>query len=310
VIDKQLLSELMRNCRQSYQALAKKIGLTVSAIKKRYNKLVDAGVLCEFAVALEIRRFGIVPLCVFLTTDGAEDKEEFIQQLGATNLIGEVALLVDGRYINFGMAAHPEDVLRLDRLLRGMEHITHVEIDQITFPWQPTYPKLPKAQAESLTFTKFQKQVLRCLVEDPRMRIRDIARRTNFSPKRVRRVLRELEAGGKVLFSCRAILTAGEDFDCHIKITFDQKKTNPSEIIDWFRQKYPHEYWWSFMLMDKGVIFNKMVVGDLGMLEELSALVKQAPFTESVDTLIYYSKRLFPLLNEIRLKEMLDEPDV
>lgn len=309
-LDKQLLMELTANCRLSYQTLARKLGLTVNAIKKRFNKLVESGVIVEFKVVLDYVLYGMVPLSIMLSTDGAEDKEAFIQRLGDTGLIPEVAMLVDGRYINLGMAESPEDVLRLDRFLRGMEHTTQVEIDQITFPWQPFDPTYLVPEGVSLTFTKLQKQVLRCLVEDPRMRIREIAQRTKLTSKRVRKVLKEFETSKNVVFNTRIIPSAGEDFDCHIKITFDQNTTNPSEIIDWFRQRYPHEYWWSFMLLDKGVIFNKMVVGDLGMLEELSVLVKQAPFAKSVDTLIYYSKRLFPLLNEIRLKEMLDEADV
>ena len=59
LVDKQLLIELGGNCRLSYQTLARYLGLTVNAVKKRINKLVDTGVIDHFAIMINSGlRFG------------------------------------------------------------------------------------------------------------------------------------------------------------------------------------------------------------------------------------------------------------
>jgi DNA-binding Lrp family transcriptional regulator len=306
--DKRLIMELDANCRQSYQVLGRKLGLTVNAIKSRVMKLLESGVIAQFTVCLRGIRYGVIPLFVLLETDGAEDKEAFIQQLGETQLLPEVTTLVDGRYICLAHVSRPEEVLKLDRVLRGIDCINEVVIRQFTFvlPSKPQIPIRPPVQGGKLTFTNFQKQVLRCLVDNARMSITEITQRTKLTPKRVRAVLKELEAGGNVLFTTRDVLGAGEDFDCHIKIDFDYDKGTPIEVVDWFNERYPLEYWWSFMYVEEPVLYNKLVVSDLRTIEQISDTVKQLPLVKSVQTLIYHTKRLFPLSTERRLHQMLD----
>ena len=48
LLDKQIILALNVNCRTSYQALAHELGLSVNAVKKRINKLIETGVILEF----------------------------------------------------------------------------------------------------------------------------------------------------------------------------------------------------------------------------------------------------------------------
>lgn len=308
--DKRLILELDANCRQSYQVLGRKLGLSVNAIKKRVASLLASGIIARFTVALRGYRYGLVLLFVLLETDRAEDIEAFIQQLGDTRFLPEIAMLVNGRYCCLGQVSQPEEVLKLERALRGIACIKEVEIRQFctVTPSAPQIPLSPPIQGGMLTFTNSQKQVLRCLADDARMSITVIARRTKLTPKRVRAVLKELEAGGNVFFTTRSVLGAGEDFDCHIKTIFDLSKGEPIEIVDWFREQYPLEHWWSFMYVDEPVLYNKLVVSDLHTIEEISKRVKQLPLVQSVEALVYHSKRIFPLLGETRLRQILELP--
>ena len=311
-IDKQLIGLLGLNGRLSYQALARRVGLTIKGVKRRVNKLFEVGILGRSFVALTQSRYGIITLSFLLSTDGTEDKEAFIQQLGDTQLIHTIAVLVDGRYMGGARVSRPEEVLKLESMLRGNACVTQVELRQSksVYPSKHEFPVVQRMiQDGPLTFTKLQKQVLRCLVEDVRIPAIEIARRTKLTPKRVRKVINELETGGNVFFSHVTTPGAGEDFDCYIKTAFDPSKGKPVELVDWFREHYPIEHWWTLIHVDEPVLRHKLLVNNLQVVEEITDSLKHNPMVEEVETLIYHTVRTFPWLNEILLKQMLDESD-
>lgn len=314
LVDKRLLIELSANCRLSYQALADRVEVSAKAVKKRVTRLIESGILERFQVALAEERFGFARLFYWLSTNGKEDKDAFIQYLGATQPISSVARLVDGRYLGAALASRAEEVLKLDRVFRKSEYITTIELRHITVlrPSRLASSQLsskPLISGGSLTFTKFQKQVLGCLVENPRMSITDIAQQTKLTPRRVRRILNELEEGGNIEFSIVWCLGAGENFDCAIRTKYNPNKGTPVELVDWFQERYPLEYWWSFFYVDEPIAFHKIVVDDLRVVEVLIDLVKDHQMVESADTLIYHTLHNFPQVNEIQLLRLLEMAD-
>lgn len=310
--DKSLIYHLGNNCRLSYQMLARKTGLTVNGVKKRVNKLIETGIIDRFTVHLTGR--GIVPrirlLLALVSTDGKEDKQVFIQELGDTQLFHEVITLVDGRYICHAQVARPDDVLILERSFREKDCIKQAEIRQYHHVHEtvPDYSPASKMPHESISFTELQIQVLRCLVENARMSISEIATHTKFTTKRVRKVITELETSKTLRFSIRNVFGAGEDFDCFIKLQFDEHKVEPIEIMDWFRKRYPLNHWWGFRYVDEPIYYDRLLVNDMHIIEEISDLVKQLPFVESVETLVFFKHKNFPLLAERLLHQMLELP--
>ena len=314
LVDKLLLLRLSEQCRLSYQALAQHVGLTVSGVKNRVNKLVESGIINRFLVNLNVPRYGYVNLFYAVSTDGGEDKERFIQGLAATRSIFNIGRLVDGSYAGGALVSTAEEVLKLDRELRRMENVTQVELRQIAFV-NPSHPKTTiltdkrAIQSRALTFSKFQKQVLRCLIDDVRMPITKIAQQAKLTPRRVRRILNELETGGNVEFTISLCPGAGEDFDCGIRTQFDPSKGKAVGLVDWFQEKYPLEHWWSFIFEDEPVCIHKIVVSDLRIVEGISDEARTLPLVDSVHTFIYHTTRNFPTLSEVRLKQMLEIPD-
>ena len=51
-LDKQIFSLLLLNCRTSYRDIGKKVGLTVSAVKKRVDNLENSGFIDRYLIAL------------------------------------------------------------------------------------------------------------------------------------------------------------------------------------------------------------------------------------------------------------------
>jgi hypothetical protein len=212
------------------------------------------------------------------------------------------------------LASRAEAVLKIDRAFRKSEYVTKIELRHITVlaPSEPTLPQLfnrPSISDGSLVFTKNQKQVLHCLVENARMSLTKIAQRTKLTPRRVRKILNELVTGGNIDFSSVWCLGAGENFDCAIRTKFNPSKGTPVELVDWFQERYPLEYWWSFTYVDEPIAFHKIVVDDLRVVEELADLVRDHQMVESVDQLIYHTLQNFPRPNEIQLLKKLEITD-
>jgi len=82
-IDKKILLALDSNCRLSYQALADQVCISANAVRKRFDRLIETGVIEEFVVLLRPDMVGSEYLVALVQTDGTENEEEFIEYLGA-----------------------------------------------------------------------------------------------------------------------------------------------------------------------------------------------------------------------------------
>ncbi|MFX1475416.1 MAG: Lrp/AsnC family transcriptional regulator [Promethearchaeota archaeon] len=47
-LDKVILMELRQNCRVSYRAIARKLGVTFKTVRKRVDNLIETGVIRRF----------------------------------------------------------------------------------------------------------------------------------------------------------------------------------------------------------------------------------------------------------------------
>jgi DNA-binding Lrp family transcriptional regulator len=57
-VDKTILLEFHRNCRTSYESLARKTGLSSNAVKNRVTALLEDGTISMFTISLEAAMIG------------------------------------------------------------------------------------------------------------------------------------------------------------------------------------------------------------------------------------------------------------
>ena len=95
-IDKSILLALDTNCRLSYQSLAETLGITATAIRKRFDRLIETGVIEEFNVLLKPAMLGSEDLVGLVYTDGSEKEDEFIELMGANPNVVQVGPIVTG----------------------------------------------------------------------------------------------------------------------------------------------------------------------------------------------------------------------
>jgi DNA-binding Lrp family transcriptional regulator len=312
MLDKQLLIELgFGYCRLSYAMLARHFGLTVNAIKKRVNKLIERGVLSPFVVRLNRGLVGeglIDKVFVTISTDGSEEEEAFIKQIDAFPTVYSVWKTTRKSYGVYSPVAGFSGLSELGQFLQGLDSVTNVEIDSVV----PLDSPGRKAELSTqrwcyeFNFSKSDLLVLRCLKEDSRMPVSEIARRTRLSPKRVRKTLETFEKTRCVLLIGLVDESKGELVSALIKTRLVPTAISNQEFVYWLYNQYPFECWEAYTVADKpSMVLQYVNAHNIHKIDEMALTIKSASFTTDVDALVIYGDRRFRVQKADPLEEML-----
>jgi len=290
-LDKALLWELFGNARASYQDLARKYELSFNAIKNRVKKLEKVGAIHEYTVELSLAMLGLESIIVTIETDGSENIKSLINQIGKQKPIRMVTRIRNREYAAFAFVAGATDFFELKMNLESLKAVTKVTIHPIlsTSPYAPPKSKA-RSRGQKIDFTQNQLRVLRCLTEDVRMPVGEIAKKTSLTPRRISKILRELQEGGGVHFTIRMDYLALGDINLELNIQYDEAKTGLNEIGKWFQEHYPRELWTVSQVLDEPIIGISLLVEDPTKVGEIINIVREATFAESVDDYVITSQ--------------------
>ncbi|MFX0053472.1 MAG: winged helix-turn-helix transcriptional regulator [Promethearchaeota archaeon] len=298
-IDKKLILELDENCRATFQELAHKLGMTANAVRKRVTKLVEQGVIEEFVVIMRPAMTGAEFLLALLHTDGLEDDEALLKEMGDYPGVVQTGLIasVKGRtYLVFAEYIGAAGLMDLRKFLCGLESVQEVELHTLL-----------RQKGTKIELSKLHLRVLRQLIEDARMSITDIANNTGLSAKRVRRALSDITESGAFWLAARWNLSAGEDTEFYARIEIDERVADREAVDEYLRSNHPSEYWLSFHSAIEPTVFAKFVTEHFRESDEIAKALKNAPFVKSIDVLICYPVYKFERLSQLMLKEKLTE---
>ncbi|MHA2143590.1 MAG: winged helix-turn-helix transcriptional regulator [Candidatus Thorarchaeota archaeon] len=304
-IDMTILREMDANCRASYRAIARKTGLSPNAVKNRLTKLIEGGVITDFLITLTYETADVDSFLAVVCTDGSESVQDLVSYIGGNPMVYHVSALVcvtGGAYVVAGEHSSTITLAEIGAFLRGMDKVLSVEL----------HPMLTTdlQRGQKVEFSRAQLRILKCLIQDPRMQISDIAEMTGMASKTVRRALKEIEDGEGVRFTARYDFAAGGLVDPFIRIIWNDKKISADELVQWLRHEYPAEFYYPWTSASDSVMFADFVVGDLSEAERISNHIRGAPFVLSTTILVGLSGAKFPHTTEIRLEEMLENAGV
>jgi DNA-binding Lrp family transcriptional regulator len=282
-LDKALLWELFGNARVSFQDLAKKYQQSFNTIKNRVNKLEKAGVIQEYTIELSMAMLDLEELNVVITTDGSENMNTLLEQIGSHRQVRYFYRSGTNRYAGSAFVTGTADFFELKRNLESLESVLKVEIHPITVfvPDAPPESKV-RSPGRKVTFSHNQLRVLRCLNDDVRMSISDIARYTDLTPRRVSKILKELREGGGVHFTMRMNYLALGDVELEYIIRYDDRKTSPKEIIEWAYNQYAQDFWHAVTLLDEPTVVVTLLTNDVTRIKEITGRIREIPFVKSV----------------------------
>jgi len=298
-IDKKILLALDSNCRLSYQALADQVSISVNAVRKRFDRLIETGVIEEFVVLLRPDMVGSEYLVALVQTDGTENEEEFIEYLGANlNIVQAGQVVTNSNLLYFVHCEYisSDELKDFSTFFRRIESITNTELHTI-----------PTPRGNKFDIKRLHLQVLKLLLEDARMQVNQIAARLGITARWTARAINEMQDSGAFWFSTRWNLSLGKNTEFYLKITYDENISTTDAVDQWPLHTYPDEYWFSFSSAMEPVLFAKFVTDHFHDAKDFARVVSDEAFSYSVDTLLSYPVKKFPRVGMLKIQQLITD---
>jgi DNA-binding Lrp family transcriptional regulator len=295
-IDKGILHDLGRNCRITYEELARKHGISANAIRKRVLRLQETEVIAGYDVTLSPAMIGSEFVFGLLTTNGSQDEVELVETIGSHPGIIAASSYTDGIYALIGEYTETAELMEISTFLRTLDSVEQVELHTIL-----------QEKGGTADLNTLHLRVLHCLVDDPRMSIVDIAKNTGLTARRVRRVLQEIEETGSVRHTALLELGAASDIPFIAWFTYDTKEKGPKEFEDWLWENYEQPLWQVFVSVSEPVVGALFAVDNLSDLDKIVRDIRSANFVKTTKVGISTHHDYFEGPRGRKLKEMINE---
>ncbi len=295
-VDKKIMMEFDKNCRISYEAIARDLGISSNAVKKRVSKLIDSGRVDKFLVALSLDMMNADLVMALVHTDGSEYQEELVKQIGdipEVIQVSNIACGIGSLYSVFAQITGSQGLLAYGSTLRSLNSVIDVELHVLTYP-----------RGKKVEIKNIELRVLKHLLEDPRMTISELASRSGLTARRVRRILDTLLEGRGFDFAVMWNLGIGGLTEVLIRINWNVKETSIEEVIDWLNSNFD-EFWSAFISANHPVAFARFLVSELEIAESAARRIRKAKFVDSVSILVLYSNNIFSWPGVDKLRELI-----
>lgn len=182
---------LLMNSRTSYRDLADKLGLSVNAVHKRIQSMMEQGVIRTFETRLNLLVTGGVIVWVFGHSEKMEMEE--IRTLLQKNRNVYWMAVTGADYLLVGL--YIKDLVELDINLRD------VVLDcGMKSPFIGIIP-FPNVLDPGKELNQADFRILRSLAHDSRKTVAEVAQETSLSAKTVRRRLERMETKGMIEYT-------------------------------------------------------------------------------------------------------------
>ncbi len=180
-----ILNVLLDNCRESDRQIGKKIGISGGAVKNRIQKMIDNKIIEKFTLKIEPPVLGYNLFYVVVT---GQNKDDILKQI---KLVGDPFLVVPcvGEITVCGIVVKENVEQKIELAKNLMKDVRVLSI---------FIAENPGIRSD---ITKTDLEIIEKLLEDPRAKIDDIAKATDFSSKTITRSIDKLQNDEAILFS-------------------------------------------------------------------------------------------------------------
>jgi len=275
-----------------YKTLAKKFDISPNTVKNSINRLRKQGVIRRFGVCVSFETFGAENVAGFVTTDGSENVVELMKQIVSQPMVAEIYRTSDRRYEYHAIVLGASETLGFQQFLRNLDCVINVEMRPIEFFFPNKPPNyVLNTRGNRVIFAREQLRVLKSLAEnDSRLPVSQIAQYTGFTPRRVRRILRNLEESGGVHFPVYYDVFALGDMEYRMRICYDEAQTTGQDIIMGLYEKHPGLFWWASITTNEPIIDVGLIIDSPGKGPPIAAEIKTAAYTKSVEDFMSYPR--------------------
>jgi len=186
-IDLHIIRLLARDSRTPYNNIASAVGITLSAVKKRINKMVSSGVIHKFVVIVNPALFDYEKLCFLIVKkiNKTIKEQDLFKRI---SLLGDIFISVKplegaaSLFMLFVRSGAEDKLVILADLLKP------AEVEGYFARYTPgRYKPL------NMTIQNSDLKIMKCLLSDARMRVEGIAKEISLSPRTVARRLEKMK---------------------------------------------------------------------------------------------------------------------
>ncbi|MFW9920658.1 MAG: winged helix-turn-helix transcriptional regulator [Candidatus Thorarchaeota archaeon] len=294
-IDIKILRILGKNCRESYEDIAKKIDVTSNTVRRRIEKLEQNGVIEKFVILPSFAMVNAEFAVIFI-----DSKEYRFDDTIMENIISHPGVLSvgydnSGSYVIRAEYSGSRGLLEMRSYFESLRGTNKVLIH--------TIPVNPGSIKE---FSEQQLCVIKALRMNPRMSHQGIAKATGLSLKRVRRLLDEIITSNAITLTTEVNLQSSKNTIVVLRMKWDPRKANLDDITNWMESKFSESLYNLSFSAHESVVFAFIILSSLNetipIVESIS--VNEALKLESMGA-VFTIKRA-PGLREMHLDKMLE----
>ncbi|MFW9963062.1 MAG: winged helix-turn-helix transcriptional regulator [Candidatus Sifarchaeia archaeon] len=292
-MDKNILTDLQRNCRLSYQELSRKYGISANAIRRRILNMEETGVISGYSIFMSPAMTDTGFLFGLLSTDGSRDEVEMVEEIGSSKYVMAASSYTDGLYALVAEYHGPQELQELGSFLRTLDSVIGAELHTIIGTW-----------GAKMNLTKTHLRILEPLLDDPRLPIVDVAQKTGLTARRVRRLLAEFEENNALRFATLIELGADRSLPFIVRILWNEKTTKYSTITELLETEYPINHRETYISASEPVIYSLLVADNIAQLVEIVRSIRKNEYVTSVKVLISGYHQYFSSYRHEKLIQM------
>jgi len=244
---------LLTNSRISYRELAEKLGLSVTAVHKRIQTLIDMGVIRKFAASLSIYSQGAIHIFVYGASKAASIPEvkAKLEKQGSVHWLA----VAGGNILYVGVFLR--NIAELDGVVRFVRENAEIPEPIVAITGSP----IP-AEMRNINFSKLQTKlcgldykIIQSMKGNSRKTVADIAEDTGVSAKTVRRRLTYMQRNLLIQYSMEWYPDESNDIISIFHVKFkDTATANAADVV--LQKYYPNTlFYWDFTNMPGSYVF-------------------------------------------------------
>lgn len=297
-IDKIILERFKTNCRTSLQDLARITGDSANAVMKRVDRLVATGIIERFVVLLSPLMTDEDTVIAILEFENEQLEKNLFKILGSNYSLFKVSRLLDGRYIVFGRYFNPEELSSLTLFLRNLHGIRKIEL----------YSRFLHYWGGKIDLTKSHKEILRCLIKDPRKAVSDVAKETGLPSSTIKETIDQMRESEAVLFTIDTQDDKNEgSTEVLVKVQWNVGKTRNEQVLDWLQDKFALLHLNDYVSATEPTLFFKFYVKHVQEVEIVIQKTMESGLVTSMEPLILFPGTTFPDPRVRRTLQLLEE---
>jgi len=290
-IDLGILHKLGENCRASRKELARKFGISDSAIRKRIKHLEDKGVIERYYIRPSRAMIGSELVFILIYPTEGVSKNDFIDSIFEFPRVSRIYFDSYGSCIVHAECTDATMIDELNQYVRSIDSVDRVEIHA-----------LPASRGGSIELRKNHKRILRCLLSNPREPITNLTKMLGMTSRTVRKCIDEMIDGQAIEFTIHVNLDAADVISIAFRLNWDPKRISMDEIQSAVKSKFPLRYWRGFHSVRENTLWCNFLVNHTREVEVISEILLAIPSIIIVSTVLVYPIRKMRYIREESLK--------